>query len=392
MVVADARPQTADPAVTAPETPVRALLTRLAIRDFRNLARVDIAPPPEGFALVGENGQGKTNLLEAIHYLQLLRSFRGARDAELVRFDTAGFYVAAEMVNAGHRAVSVGFDRAGKRKRELVDGDERPRLTDALGAFPAVLFSPRDAEIVAGAPGARRRFLDMMLALSSRPYLAALQRYRAALAQRSAAMRRPGVTGAGQEESVAVWEAPLAAHGAVLWRTRRDWALAQRARYVELCAAIGERAPADLSYASSIAEPDDPVAALRDALARSRAADIRRGLTHAGPHRDDLSLTLGGRDLRAFGSAGQQRTAAIALRLLESTTRRAASGSEPVVLLDDPFAELDARRAARILELLVAQGSSQMMLAVPRADDIPPRLTRLAHYQISAGAVRSEST
>ncbi len=392
MVVADARPQPADPAVTAPETPVRALLTRLAIRDFRNLARVDIAPPPEGFALVGENGQGKTNLLEAIHYLQLLRSFRGARDAELVRFDTAGFYVAAEMANAGHRAVSVGFERAGKRKRVLVDSDERPRLTDALGAFPAVLFSPRDAEIVAGAPGARRRFLDMMLALSSRPYLAALQRYRAALAQRSAAMRRPGVTGARQEESVAVWEAPLAEHGAVLWRTRREWALAQRARYVELCAAIGERAPADLSYASSIAEPDDPEAALRDALARSRAADIRRGLTHAGPHRDDLSLTLGGRDLRAFGSAGQQRTAAIALRLLESTTRRAASGSEPVVLLDDPFAELDARRAARILELLVAQGSSQMMLAVPRADDIPPRLTRLAHYQISAGAVRSEST
>jgi len=391
MVVADARPHPADIPATASATPARALVTSLAVRDFRNLARVDIAPPPEGFALVGENGQGKTNLLEAIHYLQLLRSFRGARDAELVRFDTAGFYVAAEIANAPHRTVSAGFERAGKRKRVLVDGNERQRLTDALGAFPAVLFSPRDAEIVAGAPGARRRFLDMMLALSSRPYLAALQRYRAALAQRSAAMRRPGVAGARQEQSVAVWEAPLAEHGAVLWRARRDWTLAQRARYAELCAAIGERTPADLSYASSIGEPDDPEAALRDALARNRAADIRRGLTHAGPHRDDLSLTLGGRNLRAFGSAGQQRTAAIALRLLESATRRAASGSEPVILLDDPFAELDARRAARILELLVAQGSGQTMLAVPRADDIPARLTRLARYQISAGAVRSES-
>ncbi len=390
MVVADARPHPAGTPAIAPPTPARARLTSLTVRDFRNLSRVDLAPPPEGFALVGENGQGKTNLLEAIHYLQLLRSFRGARDAELVRFDTAGFYVAAEMANAAHRTVSVGFERAGKRKRVLVDGDERQRLTDALGAFPAVLFSPRDAEIVAGAPGARRRFLDMMLALSSRPYLAALQRYRAALAQRSAAMRRPGVTGARQEQSVAVWEAPLAEHGAVLWRARREWTLAHRARYVELCATIGERARADLSYASSIAEPDDPEAAPRDALARNRAADIRRALTHAGPHRDDLSLTLGGRDLRAFGSAGQQRTAAIALRLLESATRRAASDSEPVILLDDPFAELDARRAALILELLVAQGSGQTMLAVPRADDIPPRLTRLARYHIAAGAVRAE--
>ncbi|HEX6808197.1 MAG TPA: DNA replication and repair protein RecF [Gemmatimonadaceae bacterium] len=390
MVAADARPHPAGTPAIAPSTPARARLTSLTVRDFRNLARVDLAPPPEGFALVGENGQGKTNLFEAIHYLQLLRSFRGARDAELVRFDTAGFHVAAEMANAAHRTVSVGFERAGKRKRVLVDGDERQRLTDALGAFPAVLFSPRDAEIVAGAPGARRRFLDMMLALSSRPYLAALTRYRAALAQRSAAMRRTGVTGARQDQSVSVWEAPLAEHGAVLWRARREWTLAHRARYVELCAAIGERAPADLSYASSIAEPDDPEAALRDALARNRAADIRRGLTHAGPHRDDLSLTLGGRDLRAFGSAGQQRTAAIALRLLESATRRAASDSEPVMLLDDPFAELDARRAALILELLIAQGSGQTMLAVPRADDIPPRLTRLARYHISAGAVRAE--
>ncbi|HKV49772.1 MAG TPA: DNA replication and repair protein RecF [Gemmatimonadaceae bacterium] len=388
MAVADARVEPAGAAVRTAAS--SALLTRLAVRDFRNLARVDFVPPADGFALVGENGQGKTNLLEAIHYLQLLRSFRGARDVELVRFDTDGFHVSADVANAAHRTVQVGFERASKRKRVLVDGDAPPKLADALGAFPAVLFSPRDAETVAGAPGARRRFLDMMLALSSRPYLSALQQYRAALAQRSAAMRQPGVSGARQEQSVAVWEAPLAEHGAVLWRARREWTLAHGAKYVELCAAIGERAPAAIRYASGLGEPDDPQAALRDALARNRATDVRRGLTHTGPHRDDLVLTLGGRDLRAFGSAGQQRTAAIALKLLESATRRATSGRQPVVLLDDPFAELDARRAARILELLGADGSGQTVLAVPRADDIPERLTRLARYQIAAGVVRGD--
>lgn len=388
MAVADARAEPADGGL-ASIAPSRARLTALAIRDFRNLARVDLAPPPDGFALVGENGQGKTNLLEAIHYLQLLRSFRGARDVELVRFDTDGFHVSAEIAHAAHRGVSVGFERASKRKRVLVDGNIPPRLTDALGAFPAVLFSPRDAETVAGAPGARRRFLDVMLALSSRPYLQALQRYRAALAQRSAAMRQPGVSGARQEQSVAVWEAPLAEHGAILWRARRDWTVASGARYAELCAAIGERGTAAMHYASGLGEPSEPQAALREVLARNRSTDIRRGLTQAGPHRDDLVLTLGGRDLRAFGSAGQQRTAAIALRLLESATRRAASGLEPVVLLDDPFAELDARRAARILELLGAEGSGQTVLAVPRADDIPEGLTRLARYHIAAGAVRA---
>ena len=388
MAVADARAEPADVGL-ASIAPSRARLTALAIRDFRNLARIDLAPPPDGFALVGENGQGKTNLLEAIHYLQLLRSFRGARDVELVRFDTDGFHVSAEIAHAAHCGVSVGFERASKRKRVLVDGNIPPRLTDALGAFPAVLFSPRDAETVAGAPGARRRFLDVMLALSSRPYLQALQRYRAALAQRSAAMRQPGVSGARQEQSVAVWEAPLAEHGAILWRARRDWTVASGARYAELCAAIGERGTAAMHYASGLGEPGEPQAALRDVLARNRSTDIRRGLTQAGPHRDDLVLTLGGRDLRAFGSAGQQRTAAIALRLLESATRRAASGLEPVVLLDDPFAELDARRAARILELLGAEGSGQTVLAVPRADDIPEGLTRLARYHIAAGAVRA---
>jgi DNA replication and repair protein RecF len=122
-------------------------------------------------------------------------------------------------------------------------------------------------------------------------------------------------------------------------------------------------------------------------LEGKRSLDVRRGLTHAGPHRDDLALTLDGRELRAFGSAGQQRTAAIAMRLLEGETLRARLGASPLLLLDDPFAELDVRRSARILELLAEQGMGQTLLTVPRESDIPPALTQLARWRIAGGVV-----
>jgi DNA replication and repair protein RecF len=151
-------------------------LRRLSIRAFRNLRRAEIELPSAGIALVGENGQGKTNFLEAIYYLRLLRSLRGAQDAELVTFGETGFHLAATIEGARAHDVSVGFDRLGRRKKIMLDGAEPERMADALGAFPAVIFSPRDAVLVGGAPVERRRFLDVMLALSSRPYLVALQR------------------------------------------------------------------------------------------------------------------------------------------------------------------------------------------------------------------------
>jgi DNA replication and repair protein RecF len=166
----------------------------------------------------------------------------------------------------------------------------------------------------------------------------------------------------------------------------------QAAHFSELCAAIGERGTARLRYASSLEWTDDPETAMREVLERKRPHDIRRGLTQVGPHRDDLELTLVGsdgaaHDLRVYGSAGQQRTAAIALRLLEAATLRAHAGSEPLVLLDDPFAELDLRRATRILDLLNSEGRGQTVLAVPRPTDIPSGLTRLDRWQITAGVL-----
>lgn len=375
-------------------TDARVVLRSLSLRDFRNLGRLDVALPDDGVAIVGENGQGKTNLLEAVYYLHLLRSARGARDVDIVRFGAPGFHIGARADGGTQHELSVGFERAGRRKRVKLDGAEPARLSDALGALPCVLFSPADVELVAGAPSARRRYLDILLALSSRPYLAALQRYRHALAQRNAALRNAVRDGARGEQRVAVWEAPLAEHGAVLWRERVHWTDAAAPRFSAICSAIGEPAPVAMRYATAL-EPasaalDDVRATLARALEEKRAFDLRRGITHAGPHRDDLALTLDGRELRAFGSAGQQRSAAIALRLLEADTLSDRLGARPLLLLDDPFAELDARRSARILELLAAHGMGQTLLTVPRESDIPPALTQLARWRISGGVIEGD--
>ncbi len=379
----------------------------LSIRDLRNLSRVEIEPPDEGFVLVGDNGEGKTNFLEAIQYLQILRSFRGALDRELVSFGKPGFHLAAELLDAPVHRVTVGFVRVGRRKKATLDGVEPPRLAAALGAFPAVVFSPQDVALVSGAPSVRRRFLDVVLSLTSPTYLAALQRYRAALVRRNAALREGAPesatrraraakgaaagagarSGASVEDRVAVWEPALAEYGAVLWRERRRWVGSNAEEYRQLCAAIGERGAPSIRYVGGSESEADLETALRAALERKRALDMRRGLTHVGPHRDDLALLLDDHDLRTFGSAGQQRTAAMTLRLLEAATLRAHAGREPVVLLDDPFAELDARRSARILELLDAGRRGQTVLAVPRESDIPAGLTRLARWRISAGNI-----
>lgn len=369
-----------------------ARLTRLSVRNFRNLEHVELAPPAAGWVIVGENGQGKTNLLEAIHYLQLLRSSRGARDQDVVRFGADGFHVAAEIDVGGCHEVAVGFERAGHRKRARLDGAVPERLSDALAALPSVMFSPDDVALIAGAAAERRRYLDVMLATTSRGYLVALQTYRAALARRNAALRAAGARGGADRESVdavAVWEPALAETGAALWRERRAWVESMQDRLESLCSEIGESAPVRMRYASTLAADDDARDALARALEDKRGSDLRRGLTHVGPHRDDLAITLDGRDLRVFGSAGQHRTAAIALRMLEAATVSERRGVAPLFLLDDPFAELDARRSARILSLLErgGMGVGQTVLAVPRESDIPASLTQLVRYRIAGGVV-----
>ena len=365
----------------------------LTLRDFRNIARADVEVPEAGLVLVGRNGQGKTNLLEAVHYAHALRSMRGARDQELVRFGAEAFHIGLQVTGAPVDEVRIGVERGSRRKRLSLDGVEPPRLTDALGAVPSVVLSPSDVVLVNGAPQERRRFLDILLAATSRRYLQALQAYRAALARRNAVCRG-SADRADAETLAAIWEPALAGAGAVLWGERAAWVAWAAPRVQALGERIGEEATIALRYHASGRDRGDAGAAeddlrvhLGQVLARDRPADLRRGMTQHGPHRDDLALGLDGRLARTFGSAGQQRTLAIALRLVEGQWLRERLGRDPLLLLDDPFAELDRGRARGVLDVLGHLGDGQRILAVPREDDVPPAFTALARRKIEGGVV-----
>jgi DNA replication and repair protein RecF len=365
----------------------RVWLERISIRDFRNLERVDLYLPAAGVAVLGENGHGKTNLLESIFYLQTLRPEHAARDQDVTRFGAAGFHLSAKFRTTGPHEISVGFEKSSKRKKVTLDGASPKKLSEAFGALPSVMFSPRDLELVTGAPSERRRFLDLVLALTSKRYLNALQNYRANLIRRNAALRDAARRGS-DDSRVSVWEPALAENGTVLIEERSAWVAEYAEEFTRLCATIGERGTASMKYMSPFADSEARYDVLLAAFAEKRALDMKRGLTHVGPHRDELEITLDGHELRLFGSAGQQRTAAIALRMLEAATLRKHSGVEPLLLLDDPFAELDLRRASKILTLLKKGGLGQTILAVPRESDIPPGLMNLDRFLIRDGVLK----
>lgn len=354
-------------------------LERIVLRGFRNLRDLDLALPPEGAVLLGRNAQGKTNFLEAVGYPVLFRALRGAPDSEVAAFGGAGFRLEAAFAEAGHtRTAEVAYTAGNRKKRITLDGAPVSRLSEAVGAWVAVAFLPRDVALAGGAAPERRQYLDRMLSLASADHLRALTRYRAALSQRNAALR------AGQDLVARAFDAPLAEAGATVMRARMRWVSTAAPRFAEGFAALGEPGPAELGYRgdAALAEPGG----WADALDRARGRDMARRMTTVGPHRDDLLLSVGGRSLRDFGSTGQLRSAAVALRLLELDTIEGARGVAPALLLDDVFAELDADRQARLADRLLARRRGQVFITAPRQDELPAGLA-LPVWSVSQGAV-----
>ncbi len=375
-------------------------LRRLGVRNFRNLENEVIEFPETGAALIGDNGQGKTNLLEAIYYLEIFRSFRGARDEQLITFEAEHFRVEGHLSSGEggvEVAVAAAYTREGRQKKVTVNGAEPDRVGQAIGQIGAIIFTASDVEIISGGPGARRRFLDIILSLVEPGYLAALQRYRQVLSQRNELLR----DGAHAPELEA-WNKGLVESGSRIIEARSRWVGSYRESFSRYYAAIAGGQAATTEYVASIPLPaargeaacnrEYYAEAFHAELGRQVERERRRGVTVAGPHRDDLRFSVLAEsaevDLRGFGSAGQQRTAAIALRMMEAEALRSAHGRQPIVMLDDVFAELDPKRAGRIVDLLKEQEWGQILLASPKPSEFELMRNGLTVFRIEHGKVR----
>lgn len=357
-------------------------LAGVTVRRFRNLADQQLRVPARGVVLLGANGQGKTSFLEAVAYPVLCRSFRTSLDSELVRFGEVGFHVGLDLDGAVSRELAVTLRVAGRRREILRDGEPVRRVVDVAGTWLAVVFAPEDVRLASGPAQARRLYLDRTLALADGTYLRALTSYRNALAQRNGALRQ------GRPDLARAFDAPLASAGAVVVSRRVRWVSEAAEPFRRSLLALGEAsAEADLQYQGDAGLVDP--SAWPERLEQATARDLARRMTTVGPHRDDLGLRLGGKSVRDYGSTGQHRSAAIALKLLELETIERARGQAPALLLDDVFAELDADRQARLAAQLFRREALQVLVTAPRADELPGGL-ELPVWRVAAGRIETD--
>lgn len=331
-------------------------LLRADIVNFKNIAEASIEFSPAVNCVLGANAMGKSNLLEAVHYLSFARGFRTMPDAAYLRHGSESMLLKGEYRadDGTLRRLSAGMV-AGRRKSLRADGKEYRRVTEHIGRFPLVLAAPQDSAIVQGSGQERRRFMDMVISQADAPYLAWLVRYGRALESRNR-MLRSGIRDALLYESV---ETPLCEAADAIHATRRRWAEELRPifrRYHSRLAGGGE--DVDIIYRSAL--NDAPAA---DVLRASRHKDTALGFTSSGVHRDDLEASLGEYHLRALGSQGQLKTFTIALKLAVFEYLHSRMGETPMLLLDDIFDKLDAGRVEHILAVVgPASGFGQIFI------------------------------
>ncbi|MBD8058274.1 DNA replication/repair protein RecF [Cellulomonas sp. JH27-2] len=386
-------------------------VAHLNLTDFRSYAQVDLALEPGITALVGPNGQGKTNLVEAIGYAATLGSHRVPSDAAMVRAGTSRAVVRARVV----RELEPGKPRAtlveievtpGKANRARINGANPVRARDALGILRTVLFAPEDLALVKGDPDGRRRFLDDLLVQLTPRIASVTQDYDRVLRQRSALLKSAGAArrgGGADLRTLDVWDAKLAQVGARIVVERRRLVETLRPHVEQAYEQVSSgQGAAVVSYKTSLdaaleieGGADDPVdlveAQLLEAMGRLRGKELDRGVCLVGPHRDDLVLTLGGLPAKGYASHGESWSFALALRLASYTVLTNGVDAadwgpdgEPVLILDDVFAELDARRRERLAELVAP--ARQVLITAAVAGDVPEPLTG-ARVDVMGGEV-----
>ncbi len=364
-------------------------VSHLTLYDFRSYTEAEVALGPGVTAFVGLNGQGKTNLVEAVDYIARLSSHRVAGDAPLVRLGAEQAVIRTAVVRDGREAILEIAINPGKANRARVNRSPLPRARELLGLVRTVLFSPEDLALVKGDPADRRRFLDDLLVQRAPRYAGVRADYDRVLKQRNSLLktagiaRRQGRSGDSALSTLGVWDTHLASTGAELLGARL--ALVEDLRpYVagayEAVAQGATRHDATMTYKPSfelpeldLARPDREVlaAALIAEVERRRDDEIDRGISLVGPHRDDLTLTIGPLPVKGYASHGESWSMALALRLASYDLLR-AGGDDPILILDDVFAELDAERRERLADLVA--GAEQVLVTAAVADDVPTAL------------------
>jgi DNA replication and repair protein RecF len=368
---------------------------RVELTDFRSYERVAADLDPGVSVLVGQNGMGKTNLIEALGYVATLDSHRVATDAPLVRAGATSAVIRCTLVHDGRELLVELEIVPGKANRARLNRSPVRRPREILGALRMVLFAPEDLELVRGDPAVRRRYLDDLLVARQPRYAGVRADYDRVVKQRNALLRTAYLTrkvggNRGQDLStLAVWDQHLAHHGAELLAGRLELAAALGPHLTKAYDAVAAgRSAASISYASPLGEdllPDRPALeqALLASLADRRTAEVERGVTLVGPHRDDLTLALGDLPAKGYASHGESWSFALALRLAAYDLLR-GDGIEPVLVLDDVFAELDAGRRDRLAALVSDAGQLLVTCAVP--EDVPATLVG-ARYSVTPGSV-----
>jgi DNA replication and repair protein RecF len=362
-------------------------IVRLSMRNFRSYAAADVELGPGVTVVTGRNGAGKTNLLDALYFGCTGRSARTTNERELVRFGEQVVRVAVTTEAAdGMHELSVGFT-PGEPKRMTADGVRVERLLDVPGRPLVSVFLPDRLELVKGTPSLRRAHMDQLVAALWPARVATRRAYAQALAQRNALLTRVRA-GSGSTGSLSAWDRELARHGIALMADRAAAIDAVAEHFAARAEELGLDGDPAVAYRprSRAADADALVAE----LAERHDRDLERGFSGHGPHRDDLALTREGRELRAYGSQGQQRLGLLALLLAEREAIAATREATPVMLLDDVMSELDRDRRARLVGLL--RGHGQSVITTTDLEHVPgaaePDVTRLA---VAEGAILADA-
>ena len=360
-------------------------LKKLVLINFKNIAQAEITLSERLNCFVGDNGAGKTNVLDAVYYLSMSKSALTMTDGQSVRHGEDFFVVEGTYAgdSGSNDTVNCSFLRRSGKVLKL-NGKEYDRMADHVGRFPVVMVSPQDSVLITDAAEERRRYLNAFLSQLDRDYLASLMRYNAVLAERNRFLKS-----SSDEQMLQIYDMQLADHAARIYERRRDIIDRMRPLVAEFYRRLsGDREQVEIEYRSELAS-----ASMGELLLASRERDIVNGFTTSGVHRDDMSLRIGGYPLRKYGSQGQQKSFLMSLKLAQYRILAEVCGERPLLLLDDLFDKLDTSRVENLLTLVAGDDFGQIFITDCNRSRLETILSRAgekyALFTVEGGDIRS---